>query len=343
MGLFDIFTGDPYKDAAAKSLASLQGSQNQIISGIAGASDKGIGALQSGQAGALGAVGGGFGQGRTDISQATTDALAQLFGGAGQGRADLINAQTGGLGALQSGVQGAIGAYNPVSSFAGYANDASQAQRDALGLNGQEGIDRSRQAFQTTPGYDFAKNQAVEGATRGFNAAGGALGGNTLAALGDLVGNQIAPAQWQQYMGGLDKQQQLYAPLATQVAGGVANANLTGGTSGANIITGTGQRLSDLSANTGRGAADITRGAGTSLANLASQGGLAEGNIFTGTGSNIANLVSQLSGQQTTGIGGLAAPMANTYNTAAAGQMAGSQNLWNLIGGGAKLGASLLG
>jgi hypothetical protein len=338
MGLFDIFTGDPYKDAAAKSLASLQGSQNQILSGISQASDKGIGALQSGQTGALGAVGSGFGQGRTDISQATMDALNQIYGGANQGRSDLLSSQIGGLGALQSGVNQATGAYSPVSAlsnqYAGFNTNASQAQQDALGLNGPEGIARSRAAFQTTPGYDFAKNQAVEGATRGFNAAGGALGGNTLSALSDLVGNQIAPAQWNQYMSGLTDVQNRYAPLALSgagtAAGGVANAALTGGTGGANIITGTGQRLSDLASTTGARAAQTTSGGGQSLANLASQGGLAEGNIFTGTGSNIANLLSTLSGQQTSGLGALAGPMANTYNTAAAGSMLGSQNLWNL-------------
>lgn len=341
MGLFDIFTGDPYKQAAEQQRNYLQGVQNQVAGTIGNAQAGGLAALQSGQAGALGAVGGGTTQARADINQFAPAALGAISGGTDAARAALLGGQAGGLGALSGGVNAAMGAYGPLANvstqYAGFGTDAAQAQRDALGLNGPEGIARSRQAFQTTPGYDFAKNQAIEGATRGFNTAGGALGGNTLAALSDLVGNQIAPSQWNQYMTGLSGQQSLFAPLGVQglgtAAGGTANAALTGGTGAANIYTGTGSRLADLESGAGRAEAGVLTGQGQSLADLASKGGLAESNIFQTGGQNVANLLAGLSGQQVGSLGQLAPGYSNTYQTAAAGEVGGSKNLWNLISG----------
>jgi hypothetical protein len=137
--------------------------------------------------------------------------------------------------------------------------------------------------------------------------------------------------------------QSLYAPLAEQgtatAAGGVANANLTGGTAGANIYTGTGKNLADLYSSTGGTGANLYTGAGKDLANLAYGGGVQAGNVYTGTGSGIANLVSGLSGQQTSYTGSQNAAYDQALQEAAQAQLGGSQNLWNLIGGGAKLAA----
>jgi len=338
MALTDIFTGDPYKEAAEKSLANLDLTRGQIIGGVSEAKTAGGNALYGGQTQAINALQGGFGQARTDINQFSPQALAALLSGRDLAGNALTGAQTSGLAALQSGVGGATGAYDPLKAlsgqYAGFAGDASQAQRDALGLNGQEGIARSRQAFQTTPGYDFAKNQAIEGGVRGANVAGMAAGGNTLAALTDLVGNQIAPGQWNQYMTGLSDVQNRYAPLALQgtgqAAGGVANAELTGGTGAANIYTGTGARLADLESTTGRAASGLISGQGTTLADLAARGGLAESGVYGATGPQYANLLLGANQQLTSGLGNLTSQYANAYNTQAAGEMAGAKNLWNL-------------
>lgn len=350
MALTDIFTGDPYKQASEKSLANLDLTRGQIIGGVSEAKNVGQGALLGGQTDAIRSLQEGFGQARTDIGQYTPEALAALFKGREGAATALTGAQTGGLAALQSGVAGATGAYQPLlSQYAGFTTDAAQAQRDALGLNGPEGIARSKQAFTTTPGYDWRKNQAIEGATRGANVSGMAASGNTLAALGDLIGNQVAGPEFQQYIAGLTGQQGLYAPLATQAAGGVANANLTGGTGAANIITGTGARLADLERGTGATAADIIRGQGTTLADLASRGALAQAPVYTGTGANLANLFLGANQQLSTGLGGLADDYSSAYNTRAAGEMAGSKNLWNLasglasFGSGTSAGSNLLG
>jgi hypothetical protein len=183
-------------------------------------------------------------------------------------------------------------------------------------------------AFQSSPGYQFQLDQGLESILRNANASGMAAGGNQLResqTYGQGLANQDYGA-WRAGVGGLGQAQQgTYAPLA-------ANLTSTAGTAGANIATGTAGRLADLLSGTGTNAANILQGTGTNLANLAQASGIAQGGVETGTGTNIANLLAQLSQQQTSGIGGLAGPTANTYGLAAAGQMQGNKNLWDLIG-----------
>jgi hypothetical protein len=176
MALLDIFTGDPYKRAAENYTNYLASERARLAGVMGGAGRESLASLESGRLGALGAVGGGFETARGDISGYTPQALGALYGGAAEGQGYLAGAEPRGLAALESGVERAIGGYAPVSNlanrYAGYGTTASEAQRDALGLNGPEGIARSRQAFQATPGYEFARNQAIEGAVRGANVAG---------------------------------------------------------------------------------------------------------------------------------------------------------------------------
>lgn len=81
-------------------------------------------------------------------------------------------------GALDS----AIGAYQPWVTSGGAANNL---YGDALGLNGSEGNVRATGAFQTGPGYEFARNEAEQAGLRAASAGGMLASGNTLAALSD--------------------------------------------------------------------------------------------------------------------------------------------------------------
>jgi hypothetical protein len=346
MGLFDIFTGDAYKDAAAKQQQYLQGVSDNIAKGIASTQVQGLGALQSGQYGATNAVQGGINQARSDIGTFSPEALNFLLQQSAAGGANLAGAQSNALGALSSGVQQAQGAYQPLLSAAQrYGTDASQASQasaDALGLNGPEGIARSRATFQAGPGFQFAQEQGLESILRNANRAGMAPGGNQL-----LDAQKFGIGQGQQafgdYQSRLAAREGLYAPLEEQGlatgAGGVANAALTGGTGAANIITGTGQRLADLASRTGATGAGIIQGQGASLADLAARGGLAEGNIAQTGGQNIADLLKALQQMSSTAQTTIAPTYAKSFDTAAAGSTMGSNNLWNLIGGIAKFGS----
>lgn len=60
---------------------------------------------------------------------------------------------------------------------------------DALGVNGAGGNARAVQAFQASPGYQYAVDQSLDGIARKANALGVSAGGNTLAALSDRAGN----------------------------------------------------------------------------------------------------------------------------------------------------------
>jgi hypothetical protein len=211
-------------------------------------------------------------------------------------------------------------------------------------LNGPEGYARAISGFQAGPGYQFQLGQGVDAASRAANAAGGgnAFGGNLLKASQDY-GSNLANQTYQQYLSNLQGVQGLYAPLAEQgtasAAGGIANANLTGGQAAANLYGSTGKSLADLYSSTGGTGANLYTGAGKDLANIAYGGGVQSGNVYTGTGSGIANLVSGLSGQQTAYTTAQNKDYTDAYQEAAQAQLGGSQNLWNLGIAGAKLAA----
>lgn len=349
MGILDsltaAFTGQPTVDAAAKQRDYLTQQAALTNQRIQAAQATGIGALQSGQAGAISSIGGGVTQGRQDIAGSVDPAISALYGGRDIAANALYGGQAGGLAALQSGVNTASDLYGGTAgAYGGAADQARQAQLDALGLNGPEGYARAVSQFQAGPGYQFQLNQGVDAATRAANAAGGgnAFGGNLLKSAQDY-GSNLANQTYQQYLTNLQGVQNLYAPLQEQATAGQANAALTGGTGAANIYTGTGKNLADLYSGSGGTAANIYTGAGKDLANLAYGGGTAAGNVYTGTGSGIANLVSGLSGQQTGYTAGQLDDYNNTYAQAAAAQQGGSANLWNLALQGAKLAAGGLG
>jgi trimeric autotransporter adhesin len=329
MGLFDIFTGDPYKEAAAKQQQYLTGVNNQIQSNIADTSAKGIAALQSGQGAALGDIRGGTATARGDIQQYSPQAIAALLAG-----------QNAGAGALTAGAAGGLAALEPLSSLAGKfgaaGTEGTNIAQGAYGLGPMSG--EVQAAFQNSPGFKSSVDIGLEGILRNANASGMAAGGNTLRSSGEYATNAALQDydKWRTGVAGVGQNQAgLYIPQQSQLTS-------TAGTGGANIATGTAGRLSDLYSGTGTNAANIYQGTGTNLANLAQQSGIAQGGVDTGTGTNIANLLSQLSGQQIQGQGQTIAPMTQSYGTAAAGQMAGSQNLWNLIGSGVSAGAKLL-
>lgn len=347
MAILDVFTGDPQKKAAQQSRDYLAQQAAQTAAQIAAAQKTGTEALQSGQAGALSAVGGGIDQARSDISGATPQATNALYAGAGAGAGALMEGQQGGLDTLRSGVTAAKGAYDPLAAAAGRygetAGSATQAQLDALGLNGPEGIARSQATFQATPGYQFGLNQGLESILRNANVGGGAAGGNVLRE-SQQFGQGLANQEFDKYKAGLLGQQQLYSPLErgalTDVASGTAGAELTGGTGGANIITGTGQRLSDLYSGTGRAGSDLYATEGRSLADLATKGGLTESSIYQTGGQNLADLVSGLTKAQVGYTAGQLKDYTKTYTDEAAAQTAASKNLWDLGGQAVTFGAT---
>jgi hypothetical protein len=346
MGLFDIFTGDAYKNAAEQQRQYLQGVTNQIGSNIANTQSQGIGALQSGQGNAINAIQQGYGGAQGAIGQYLPQAIAALQQGAQGGQ----QALGGGLADLKSGVNAATAAYNPLTAYAGTADQRGlEGGNIALGAYGLGPNAAGIQAgFQASPGLKFATDQGLEAILRNANASGMAAGGNQLRE-SQTFGQGLAQQDYNNWRSGVagigTGQQNLYGGqvpgLLGTAATGQANAALTGGT-GAATIAG---KLSDLLSGTGQNLANTYTGAGTNLANLNAAGGTAQANVYGQTGQSIANLLSSLSGQQTSQLGNLGLQGGKTFDTEAAGITGGSQNLWNLIGGlgTAAAGSGLLG
>lgn len=80
------------------------------------------------------------------------------------------------------------------------------AYLDSLGINGQEGYDRTLGMFQRGPGYQFALDQANQNVLRNSAALGGVASGNTLMGLSDRAQQlqNLEFGNWQDRLKGED-------------------------------------------------------------------------------------------------------------------------------------------
>lgn len=145
----------------------------------------------------------------TSAAANRNDGLLREFRGRGN---TIINT---GEGKSAGAINKAIGAYSP---YAEAGSDATGMYSNALGLNGAEGNAAATGAFQTGPGYEFARSQGEQSALRGASAAGMLTSGNTLTAL-TQYGQGVAD---QEYGSWLDRLQGL-SSQGLQAAGGQAS------------------------------------------------------------------------------------------------------------------------
>lgn len=349
MGIFDIFTGGAGKDAALKKANYINystGLQQDILKEV---EPRALNMLSSGYGNAAGMIGPAFDQARADVTGSLDPALADLRTGMTSGADALTSGRDAAIGNINTGVAGAIGAYDPLmnlgQTFAGRGTTAADMAAGALGLGGPVSGAQALEAFrQANPGYDFQVQQATEQAARGANMGGMGASGNALAAIADRT-RSMADATYGNWYDRLFGREQLYNPLAANAFAtggqGIANANLTGATSLANINTGTAGRLADLY-NTGYGnMAEARLGTGRSLADLAARGGLASADIATRGGTAGADLATRLALARSGVYGNAMNPMLGTYDDAANAAMWGSKNLWDFGGNLAKTAASM--
>lgn len=82
------------------------------------------------------------------------------------------------------------------------ATGGANLYADATGLNGADGYGRAQSAFQTSPGYDFAVDQALQAVNRSAAAGGMLASGNTMdAAMQQAMG--YANREYQGWLGNL--------------------------------------------------------------------------------------------------------------------------------------------
>jgi hypothetical protein len=348
MALSDIFTGDAQAQAAAQQRQFLAQLGATEAGQIGSSRDIAQNALLSGQGSATGALGTNYGLGTGAINTNLANALASLQGYGGQAANALTGYGNQAFNTLGSGVNNAVGAYGGIgnlgSGFAGISNLSSGMYADAMGLNGQAGIDRAQAAFRASPGYQYQLGQGIDALNRTAAAGGqGTLGGNVLKQ-GLTYGQGLADQDWQSWLQGLTGAGQGYGSLAANALGtaaqGTGNAYLTGGTAGANLLTGLGTNLGNIYTGLGTGTGNLYSGAGTNLANLYSGLGNQLGGIYTGTGQNLAQNELGLAGLQSNFNNQFMGNYGNTYMNAANAQAAGAGNLFNALGGLAQFGAS---
>ena len=223
-------------------------------------------------------------------------ALAGLQGASGylnQGTGDIQNAYTQGTAAWQPLVNPSVGGFN--------------AYADITGANGPAGQTRAQQLFQTDPGYQFARDQALQATQRATGTGGFQGSGNVLTALTDRASG-LAQQQYGQYV----QRMQPWLTVAPQVAG--ANAGLATWQGGnlANIAGAQGNLYANTANAIGQSqaAADIAQqnaqnsflggilGLGTKLAGSGTFSGL--GNL----GSRLLGYGGSSGGAQGAGYGG---------------------------------------
>jgi hypothetical protein len=291
MGIWDIFSGESGRNTAIWSAQNTQAGADQQRRYL------GTGAEQS-----LAALGAGDLQARSDLYGGNYGAQSALTQGLQGGYANLAGAQD----TYRAYGASADAMYNPV--LAG-ANAGYSAYGDAAGANGAAGQARARQNFQTGPGYGFARDEAVNAATRGAGAAGMAASGNTMDSLSRL-GSNLANQEWGNYMNRLSP----YLNLATGIA--QQRAGLQGGIGAS--VAGTQKDMAGLTSGWGKDQAGMATGYGGALASLASGLGTKQAGLYSDLSRNLSNVTgaenAAITGQGQAGL--------------MAGQTA-NQNTWN--------------
>jgi hypothetical protein len=326
MGLFDIFTGDPLKDAADRSRALLQQTQGDVTNRTNAARDEAAGYLRGGFAGARGNLGQGYGAASGAINTGAGSALGYLDAGTQGALGELAQAR--------SDLTANGGAFRPLAELGTRFAQGSQLYADALGLNGAAGNARAQAAFTAGPGYRYQLDQGLDAVNRAANARGRLNSGNTdVDAL--KFGQGLANQSWQQWLGSLSPYNQLDLSATSGAATGNAGinqavANL--GVTGANLLNGAGQAKANVATGQGHTLADLARNYYSGLAGLDT----GEGSALAGNTTNAANAINSAAMS-------IAPKIGQTFVDAANADLTGSKNLWGLGMQLANLGAGALG
>lgn len=344
----DVFTGEPLKEAANKQQAYIGDIKNQVGNlydqakywgqvNLGQGYGAGIDALLSGSTGAT-----------KNLLDYLGPALSSLNTGYGGAVNNVTNYGNSALDFLTGNLNKATGAYGSLadlsSKFASTDDLYSSMMKNALGLGGPDGNTTATSAFQAGPGYKWQVDQALEGVARGANSLGMGASGNTLTTLQDR-GNQLANQEYQKWLDNMYRQQGLYAPLsastATSAASGLGNLLLSGGKAGADILLGTGGKLSDLLSGQGKDLASLFTGIGGKLSGIAGDLGTGLASLYTGQGKDLASLISNLNTDQVKALLSTLKPQGDALTQSAAADLGASQNIWKGIEGAAKLFAGL--
>jgi hypothetical protein len=287
----------------------------------------------------------GLGGAEDAIRTGLSSSLAALDTGVSRGIEALREGQAGGAGALTAGE--ARGQRNleriierdrrNLAPYQQAGTGTAQIMADLSGASGPEAQAAAYQAFESSPGYQFARDEAMRGVLQNAAATGGLGGGNVLRALQDRAAN-LASTEYGNY----------YNRLADLAGRGIQASQIGAGLTGQQTGLGTGLTQTAMQGQAGQ-AGDL----GRALANLYSTGGTQAANILGGAGTNLANMrfttgrdMANLTSQTGTGLGQMTAqqglnlanylqqigaPMSNLYTGGALANAGALQNLGTLL------------
>lgn len=313
MGIFDLFTGAPAKEAAASARGQLTSAQGTIgnLADITRRYNED--ALRQGYGGARQDLSTGYGASTGAINQGAGSALGYLD----QGQQGAL----GQLGQARTDLTAGGGAYAPLTALAGKYAPGGDLYRDSLGLGGAEGNARATGAFQAGPGYEFARDQGLDALVRSANARGMVGSGNTGR---DVIRYATGLADqtygnWQDRLRGIGDQE-------LQATTGAASGNQANNTTLANLgVTG-----ANLFNQGGVNRAGVATGQGTALADLAQRFYGGQAGLDTAEGTALAGNMSNATNLQANSLLNLAPQIGKTFQDEAQAELTGQKNLWNL-------------
>jgi hypothetical protein len=313
IGIFDIFTGDPARRAAADSRALLTRTRDDITSRTLGSKDEAAGYLDR-----------GFDAARGNYAGYNATAGDAVNRGAGNAFGHVDFGTSGARDALGHARRDLAEGYRPLTDLAADFRIGSKLYADAMGLNGAEGRARAEQSFKTGPGYRFTFDQGIDALNRSRNARGALnSGGTDLDAL--KFGTGLADQTWQSWLAGLSPYNQFSLSSASGVAdSGKSLANL--GLTEANLLD-----------SAGRTKASIAQGQGNTLADIANRYYLGLAGLDTSEGSALAGNATHAANAINAADLNIAPQIGQTYKDEAAAAMAGSKAFWDALMGGANL------
>jgi hypothetical protein len=260
MSIFDVFTGRSAKDAAAQNAALYEQYKRDATGQLQGAQTAGLGDLTTG----LTSAGGALNTARTDIG--------------------------GGVDAYGRAVE----AYSPLSDLGAKYGKGTDLYMGALGVNGAAGTAAARDAFTTSPGYAFTRDEATNAAQRSINRF--QPGGNEADAIARLTSGLAS----KEYAGWLDRLGGFVSPELAATSGAAQ-----GRAAGFAGQAGQYGKLADIEG---------------ARAGTYTQDALARLGLRRGTATDISNVY-----------GNAASGLAGSNTSAANAQMAGSGNFWNAL------------
>src|SRR5262245_22613680 len=206
-------------------------------------------------------------------AKAAQEAAAARQAGLERGYKQATGLYEQGRGELETGYGGAMGTYQPIYDI---GLGGAGAYADITGAAGPGGQARARQVFMSSPGYQFALDEALRATERQRGSGGFQGSGNVLAALTDRASG-LAQQDFGNYV-------QRLAPFLGYSLGG---GQLLGG-----AYTGLGQDLATSLSNQGNLAYNTQAGIG----NAQASGILGAAAARSAAAGNIANLGTKLLG-----------------------------------------------